>query len=221
MATPMPSSRKSPPAGTPTVPVLPMLDDSQTIRADAVRNRLAILEAAQRLLSAHGVDGLTMDAIACEAGVGKGTLFRRFGDRSALLHALLDESERALQEGVLRGPPPLGPGAPPAERLAAFGEALLDLLEEHGDVIALAEAGLPGLRLRSPVHLARRVHIVAVLSDAEGVDADYVADALLGTLSADLVLHQRRVAGRSLDELKAGWRRLVGAVLAPASTPTD
>lgn len=192
-----------------------MVDARPAVRADAARNRVAILEAAQRLLASAGAQGLTMDAIACEAGVGKGTLFRRFGDRSALLHALLDERERALQEGLLRGPPPLGPGAPPPQRLMAFGEAVLDLLEQHGEVIALAETGLPGVRLRSPVYAARRTHVAALLTDADiSADVEYVADALLGVLAADLVLYQRRVEGRSLAELKLGWRRLTTAVMA-------
>jgi AcrR family transcriptional regulator len=191
-----------------------MLDDAPSVRADAARNRAAILEAARRLLESQGAGGLTMDAIACEAGVGKGTLFRRFGDRSALLHELLNESEATIQEAVLRGPPPLGPGAPPCDRLCAFGEELLDLIEEHGEVLALAENGVPGLRLRSPVHTARRMHVASVLRDADAPDPDYLADALLGAISTDLVLQQRRVGGRSLDELKLGWRRLVGAVLA-------
>ena len=84
-------------------PPLPMLETEPTVRADAVRNRAAILAAAQRLLANEGARALTMDAIACEARVGKGTLFRRFGDRAALFHALLDERERTLQEAVLRG----------------------------------------------------------------------------------------------------------------------
>src|SRR5277367_3040657 len=129
MTTPAKPSRALPPA-------LPMLESPQPMRADAMRNRLAILEAAQRLLASTGVQGMTMDAIACEAGVGKGTLFRRFGDRSALFHAVLDEGERALQEAILRGPAPLGPSARPATRLIAFGAALLDLIEEHGEIIA-------------------------------------------------------------------------------------
>ena len=54
-----------------------------------------------------------MDQVAAAAGVGKGTLFRRFGDKSGLAAALLDARERVLQEAVLFGPPPLGPGAPP------------------------------------------------------------------------------------------------------------
>ena len=39
-----------------------------------------------------------MDDVAAEAGVGKGTLYRRFGDRSSLLRALIDEPERDFQE---------------------------------------------------------------------------------------------------------------------------
>src|SRR5271155_1819252 len=190
----MPSPRK--PAAKP--PLLPMLDAAPAMRADAARNRQAILDAARRLLESEGAPGLTMDAIACEAGVGKGTLFRRFGDSSTLLHELLDERERAIQEAVLHGPAPLGPGTPPRERLCAFGEAVLELIEEHGDVIVMAETGMPGVRLRSPVYAARRMHIVALLREAElPGDVDYLADVLLAALSADLMLQQRRVAGRS------------------------
>jgi AcrR family transcriptional regulator len=59
-------------------------------RADAARNRQRILDAARRLFTRDGVACTSMDAIALEAGVGKGTLFRRFGDRSSLAHALLE-----------------------------------------------------------------------------------------------------------------------------------
>lgn len=69
------------------------------------------------------------------------------------------------------------------------------------------------MRLRSPVYASRRLHVVALLTEAEiSTDVDYVADALLGALSADLVLHQRRVEGRKLEELKRGWCGLVSAV---------
>lgn len=196
-------------------PQLPMLENEHPVRADAARNRAAILAAAQRLLASEGAQALTMDAIACEARVGKGTLFRRFGDRSALFHALLDERERTLQEAILRGPAPLGPGAPPEERLSAFGEALLDLMDEQGDIIAVAESGAPGARLRSPVYVARRLHVVALLAEANvAADPDYLADVLLGALSAEVVLHQRRVEERSVSDLKLAWGRLVRAVTA-------
>src|SRR3712207_4184359 len=86
-------------------------------RADAARNRLRILAAAERLFAARGVAGVTMDDVAAAAGVGKGTLYRRFVDKGGLAVALLDQRERELQQAILTGPPPLGPGATPPERL--------------------------------------------------------------------------------------------------------
>src|SRR3954452_21750082 len=105
----------------------------QRDRSDAVRNRRRILSTAERLLAERGVDCVSKDAIAAEAEVGKGTLFRRFGDRSSLLRALLQERESQVQESFIRGPAPLGPDVPPVERLVAFGHALLDHIEAHGD----------------------------------------------------------------------------------------
>src|SRR4051794_15516530 len=93
-------------------------------RADARRNRERILCATARLIERVGVEGISMDDVAAEAGVGKGTLYRRFGDRSSLLRALIEEPEKAFQDELIRGLPPLGPGAPPRERLHAFGDAL-------------------------------------------------------------------------------------------------
>ena len=70
------------------------------------------------------------DQVARAAGVGKGTLFRHFGDRCGLMRALLDERERSFQEGFIRGPAPFGPGAPARERLVAFGEQMLEHVVE-------------------------------------------------------------------------------------------
>src|SRR5271167_798627 len=77
---------------------LPMLEPVRHERADAARNRLAILAAAERLVAERGADCMTMDEVACTAGVGKGTVFRHFGDRCGLLRGLLDERERMFQE---------------------------------------------------------------------------------------------------------------------------
>nr|BFE88362.1 hypothetical protein GCM10020093_109630 [Planobispora longispora] len=70
---------------------------------------MKVLAAAARLFREKGVDNVSMDAVAAEAGVGKGTLFRRFGDKSGLAVALLDERERELQGAILSGPPRSAP----------------------------------------------------------------------------------------------------------------
>src|SRR3954467_11600493 len=102
---------------TPGPQALPTIDAEPCERADAARNRRRILAAAGRLIEERGVEHVSMDAIAAHAGVGKGTLFRRFGDRSGLVMALLDERTREFQDALIRGAPPLGPGAAPAERI--------------------------------------------------------------------------------------------------------
>src|ERR1700738_3598395 len=90
-------------------------------RGDAARNRVLVLDAARRLVAERGADAVTMDDIAAAAGVSKGTVFRRFGSRAGLMMVLLDEGERASQQAFLFGPPPLGPDAPPLDRLAGVG----------------------------------------------------------------------------------------------------
>ncbi|MDJ0110593.1 helix-turn-helix domain-containing protein, partial [Rhodococcus erythropolis] len=85
---------------------LPQIGAVPVERGDAARNRVLLLDAAALLVAERGVDAVTMDAVACRAGVGKGTVFRRFGNRSGLMQALLDHTERELQQAFMFGPPP-------------------------------------------------------------------------------------------------------------------
>lgn len=193
---------------------LPVAGEAPRTRADATRNRRRILAAAERLFAQRGVECVSMDAIAQAAGVGKGTLFRRFGDRPSLVRALLEEREAAFQEAFIRGAPPLGPGAPPADRLVAFGHGLLEMTASHGELLLAADTGGPGRRFRSAVYGAYRAHVLALVrAGAPELDAGYTADALLAPLSAELVMHQLRGRGVALDELEDGWAALARRVL--------
>lgn len=185
-------------------------------RADAERNRIAILEAARQLFAERGVDAVSMDDVAAAAGVGKGTLYRRMGDRAGLALALLDEEERRLQEAVIRGPAPLGPGAPPAVRLAAFLSALLELTERHLDLVVASETGAAGARFRTGVYEAWRTHVAVLLREARGgEDAGALADALLAPLAGDLHRHLRRERGLTREQLEQAVLELA-AVATPA-----
>ncbi|MGW8769027.1 TetR/AcrR family transcriptional regulator [Streptomyces sp. NPDC055815] len=154
-------------------------------RADAARNRVAVLEAAARLFAEQGVEAVSMDQIAAAAGVGKGTLFRRFGDKSGLAAALLDARERVLQEAVLHGPPPLGPGAPAEERLSAFLDAYFDYLLEHLALVRMSETATPGARYRIGAYRFWHRHVAILLAKAP--DPDHAAHALLAAVAADHV----------------------------------
>jgi AcrR family transcriptional regulator len=193
---------------------LPVVQPEPAERADAARNRRRILAAAEKLFAERGVACTSMDAIAAEAGVGKGTLFRRFGDRATLALAVLDESTRALQDALLRGDPPLGPGAAPCARLRAFGDAMLDHLEANTDLLFEAEVASSGSFARSEPYAVYWLHVRMLVEEARpACDADYAADVLLGALNAQVFVHQRRVREMPLERLKAGYADLVGRLL--------
>ncbi|MCE5291921.1 MAG: TetR/AcrR family transcriptional regulator [Nocardiaceae bacterium] len=182
-------------------------------RGDAARNRQRLLVAANELLHSCGAESLTMDALAERAGVGKGTIFRRFGSRAGLMRALVNESEIDLQRRIVFGPPPLGPGADPISRLAAFGPAVLETLELHGDVI-LAGQTKPGARYSHPAYQFQLTHVLMLLRQAHAAgDHRLLAETLLATIDVALVRFQRTELDIPLDRLNAHWVWLVRATV--------
>jgi AcrR family transcriptional regulator len=182
-------------------------------RADAAANRARILEAAVRVLAERGADGTSIDAVACEAGVGKGTIFRRFGDRSGLFQALLDEHLRAFQDAFMFGPPPLGPGAPAEDRLVSFLDGLLDLHEDQLEVSLALERDR---RWAPPIggFMALSVHVESLIREiSPALDAAVTAQLLLNALNVYLVRYLRRDAGVSLATIKASLRPLVAGLV--------
>ena len=180
---------------------LPTVDAEPCERADAARNRRRILAAAAQLIEERGVEQVSMDAIAAEAGVGKGTLFRRFGDRSGLVMALLDERTREFQDALIRGEPPLGPGAPPIERVCAFGRGMLALLEAHGEMLLAAELGSRWVRGEAGVYALYRTHLAMLVREvAPELDDEYLAEALLTPLNPESFLKIER------GQDPFGWR---------------
>jgi AcrR family transcriptional regulator len=194
---------------------LPLADAEKPERADARRNRLKVLAAAERLFAEQGVRNVSLDAIAAAAGVGKGTVFRRFGDRAGLAVALLDERERELQERILDGPPPLGPGAPAAERLCAFLDAYVDLLDSHVDLLLDSENAATGSRYRVGAYRFWHRH-VAILLEETHQDTEYLAHALLAPLAADLY-EALRSESYDVARVKSGLRVLVTALTTEVS----
>ena len=196
----------------PIVYELPVLQEEPPLRADAARNRDKVMAAAEKLFAERDASCVTMDAIAAEAGVGKGTLFRGFGDRAGLVLALLQEHETRLQEAIIRGPAPLGPGAPPIDRLIAFGEALLKHLAQHGDLIAAAEGKLD--RYRSGPFMVYQAHVAVLVREAAPeADWEYLTDTMLASLTATHLRYMRRVRQMDEERMAAGWADVVRRLL--------
>ena len=74
---------------------------STTLRRDAQRNRERIIEAARRSFAEDGLD-VGVDEIARRAGVGTGTLYRRFPTKQALVHAIFEDRLDKLQPTIDR-----------------------------------------------------------------------------------------------------------------------
>ncbi len=186
---------------------LPVTDSAPTERGDAARNRVLLLAAARRLIDEHGADTVTMDDVAAAAGVGKGTLFRRFGSRAGLMIVLLDEDEKAEQQAFMFGPPPLGPGAPPLARLLAYGRERLRFTWDHRVLLSDANSD-PQTRFNAPATL-HRTHVRMLLETAGTTgDLDAQTDALLALLDAHHVVHQVNDLGRSLEQQGGAWESL-------------
>jgi AcrR family transcriptional regulator len=176
-------------------------------RKDAARNRKKILDAAREVMQRRGLDSVCMDELAAAAGVGKGTLYRRFHDKFALFRALLDDDERVLQEAVRRRFD-LPKSTPPQQRLMTLWNALVDFVVDHRDVLAAAEveARSRAAIADSPPYHWRHIELVRELTGC-GVDAErasLLADAWLQSLAADVV--RRACLRASVEAVRAAWR---------------
>ncbi len=187
-------------------------------RSDAARNRRRILSTARRLFEERGVTRVTMEEIARESCVGKGTLYRRFPHKGLLCQALLDEPTRKFQDETLRmiG----GSGTGPLEKLAAFLEGVVYFTEENLDLLYGGHETLSGAeRVAHISHPARgwlRSTALGLLRMADresmlddDLDLEYLATALVAPVEIDLYYYQRRVQGYSPERISAGIRSLV------------
>lgn len=187
-------------------------------RRDVTRNRQKIVEAARALFSERGVTNVSMEDVSNEAGVGKGTLYRRFPNKGLLCQALLDEPTREFQRETLRALG--GSGREPLEKLGYFLDRLVGFIEENLDLLYGGNEPLCGAdrlaRFTHPAFDWHRWTVLGLLRAAErdgdldeNLDLEYIAAALLAPLDLDLYYYQRRVQGILKERISAGLRSLV------------
>ncbi|MFE6737621.1 TetR/AcrR family transcriptional regulator [Streptomyces tubercidicus] len=207
-------------------------------RADALRNRETVLAAADQLFARSASPrGVSMDEIAAAAGVGKGTLFRRFGDRTGLIRAVYEARIEPLRQAVAEGPAPLGPAAAPRVRVPALLDALLCFKLDHRHLsLALEEAGSGspyqaehyawwhGI-LRDMLERLWGAGAGAGAGDGKGAgeagaapDGDFAAHVLLAATRADLVEHLAGGDGVTRERMRAQLAAFVGRVLGEERT---
>ena len=192
------------------------MSEGRPERADAARNRRAILAATEELLTRLPPAQISMEQVAAAAGVGKGTVFHRFGNRAGLMRALMQERAMALQEAVVDGPPPLGPGAPARERLLAFLDGVVEVIARNTGLLAALDHAEAVVRAPvqdpPPLHALWHAHLAGLLHEARpDLDADMLADLLMSSLHSDAV--KRPPTEGSTQRVAAALRILVSGLL--------
>jgi AcrR family transcriptional regulator len=183
---------------------------SRKPRADALRNRDRVLEAAKTVFSAGGPDA-SLEAVAREAGVGIGTLYRHFPTRETLYEAVYRREVEQLGEmaAVLKD------DAAPVEALRRWLRSNVEFVAtKKGMAAALALAAGPPPSELTAFSYDRLTKAIALLLDravaAGEIRNDVSAEDLLRTLVGMCLLHDQPgwQAGvmRMLDVLIDGLR---------------
>lgn len=188
--------------------IIPINSD-KPIRADAIRNRRLLLDTALQLFDEFGIEDVTMSAIAKEANVGKGTLYRHFTDKAELCHALLDEDMRQFQTLTLDH---IRTCPDAFDCLHWFLEQSATYVVAHNELLVEASNQGGVDMLSHPAHIWWRQTIAGLLTRLNlSVDISYIADVLYVMLDVQTIRFQRRVQGYDLERIIAGlhmtlWR---------------
>jgi AcrR family transcriptional regulator len=192
-------------------------------RSDAAANRKRILKVAEKLFAKNGVANINMADIAKAAGVGQGTLYRRFANKSELSLALMDSQMADFQNSVIAQLNQMTQARQPKlQQLEWFLDALVHFNALHMPLLCAAQrdlAALPSGRpapwiwqqmtVRGLIQSAVAAGEVRASASAE-LDAPLFADFLLAPLHPENFRLSRHVDGYDLARLSAGLQRVVG-----------
>lgn len=196
--------------------------DERQERRDAAANRELLLETAEILFAERGAENVHMADIAQAAGVGKGTLYRRFANKGELCLALMDAQLADFQEAMLlRMRQMAADGESNMAQLDMFLDALVHFTAVHQPL--LCEVQREGLFANSNhlslPHFWQHMTVSGLLQTAvqageisPNLDVAYIADALLSPLKIDLFRFQREVRQFSLERISAGLRSLAASL---------
>ena len=189
-----------------------MVVEQRKVRADAARNQRAILDATRALLAEYGAEAVTMDRVAAAAGVGKGTVFHRFGSRAGLLHAMIAEPAETLLVAITDGPPPLGPGAPAPDRLLAFFDAMAAMMADNVELMTAAYRTVAPHPRTAEFHESWYAQIAGLLGEVRpDLDAVAVGRLLLGLTASEY--GRDLVRAGEAGRLRAAVRDVVQSVV--------
>lgn len=202
------------------LPILPSAEKSE--RKDAAENRQLILATASRLFAENGVENVCMSEIAKAAGVGKGTLYRRFCGKGELCLALLDTELQRFQNTVLRTfRQQTAEGLTGHQQLNWFIDHAVQFTDSHLSLmVEISEAGSENtVQDVNQPHFWMEMTVQALLHHMKeqgeisaDLDLDYVTSALLSPLDARIMKAHRINRGFSTTQISHGLQSLIDSL---------
>ena len=187
----------------------PIAPPGRAPRADAERNRLLLLDAAQRAFTEHG-EQVALERIAKQAGVGIGTLYRHFPTRAALVEAVYRNELARLQQRADE----LLSERPPADAMRIWMDRFADYVATKrgmADTLRALVAEGTITRTQTRAGLAAAIGRMLDAGAAAGtlrddVEPEDVLSSIVGVFLTTAAPEQRAQAGRMLDLLMDGIR---------------
>ncbi|MGP9539601.1 TetR/AcrR family transcriptional regulator [Brachybacterium sp. AOP43-C2-M15] len=182
-------------------------------RADAQRNENAVREAAKAVFAEVGVDAPMRD-IAARAGVGVGTIYRSFPQRSDLIIAVVRQELEAAAEDAVR----LAGSYPPPEALRRWTGSLRRFLETKRGIAAALHSGDPAYE-----NLPGQLLVVVAPPVQDILDAGAADGSLRGGIRAGDLIHallRLSDADRAVERDDADASRMVEVLLDGLAAPS-
>jgi TetR/AcrR family transcriptional repressor of mexAB-oprM operon len=178
---------------------------------EADEHRRVILQKAQSLFVEQGVDNVSMHQIAKSAGVGQGTLYRRYAHKGELISDVMQESSSRICDEI-KLYMAASVDKPIRERMEQVFQFWLDYLEMKSQWLEAIQAptceGRRSIINRSPLYQSMHSAISELLSEislkenGSPQNLGFTVDVILASMAPESYLFLRRDRGYSLAEIK-------------------
>jgi len=180
--------------------------------------RRCILDTALRLFAEHGIENVNMHQIAQEAGVGQGTLYRRYAHIGEVCADLLHTTSEQFLFSLENAPAETAGQKPAAERLAETIGRIIEFIDDQAPLLSAINAmynGKKKFHLHNKPIFVRLHHIAAALmneaiaaGDIRTADVTLTVNSLLASLSPEQYMYHREVLGYDKKRFAEGICRL-------------
>ncbi|MBM7569218.1 TetR/AcrR family transcriptional regulator [Paenibacillus sacheonensis] len=184
-------------------------------RKDAARHRELILDTASQLFHERGVEGVSMHQIAKSAGVGQGTLYRRYASKAELCMELMADSFQRFTSGIdhyLAS----SAGSPVRERLEGFVARLIEYMASEIEWLSAIKPTVTCAEERIGLYQSEPfVYVVGKLKglldeavqsgDARTEDTEFSAFAAAATFDAGMFFYLTKERGFTVEQIKAKY----------------